>query len=253
MKKYLISLLFVFLTACNLNLQYRSVPQAWIDAPLNGMVLPLAAYDIVAHASDPTGISQIEVSVDGSVVGMIPGSGVLFTGTQAWTPPAPGEYMIRARGMNSGGDWSEYAEAKITVQGEVVSTLPPVTATLTSTPTSALTATPSIPTLILNKNGNCRRGPGQVYEVLTSLLAGQQVPIVGRNEDETWWFVRIPTGELCWISRVTGDAQGNTSIVPVESAPPTPQQACLVYDPNQQPVCTLPCPPNAQPGDACTP
>ncbi len=262
--KYLSILIsLIWLTACGLNLQYHSVPQAWIDAPLDGMVLPLASYNIVAHASDPTGISQIEISVNGSVIGTVAGSGVLFNGTQAWTPSAPGEYLIRARGMNSGGDWSDYAEAKIVVQGEAVSTSPPVTVapalsptptyTPTPSPTPAYTPTPSVPTLVLIENANCRRGPGQIYDVLTSLLTGQTVPIVGKNEDGTWWQVRIPTGELCWISKVTGNAQGNTGIVPVVQAPPTPEQGCFVFNPNQQPVCTLPCPPNAQPGGACTP
>lgn len=253
MKKYLVLLFSFLLTGCNLNLQYHSIPQAWIDAPLDGMVLPLAAYNIVAHASDPTGISQIEISVNGSVIGTVAGSGVLFNGTQTWTPSAPGEYLIRARGMNSGGEWSDYAEAKIVVQGEAVSTPPPVTVAPASSPAPTYTPTPSVPTLVLIQNANCRRGPSQVYDVLTSLLTGQAVPIVGKNEDETWWLVRIPTGELCWISKVTGNAQGNTGIVPVAQASPAPEQGCFVFDPNQHPVCTLPCPPNAQPGGACTP
>lgn len=254
MKKYLVLLLSFLLTACNLNSQYRSIPQAWIDAPLDGMILPLAAYNIVTHATDPTGISQIEISVNGSVIGTVAGSGVLFAATQAWTPSAPGEYLIRARGMNSAGTWSDYAEAKVMVQGEAVSTPEPaLTPAPTSSPTPTYTSTPSVPTLVLIQNANCRRGPSQVYDVLTSLLAGQESPIVGKNENETWWLVQIPGGGKCWISKVTGNAQGNTGIVPVVQAPPTPEQGCYVYDPNQQPVCVAPCPANAQPGGACAP
>ena len=30
----------------------------WIDAPLDGMTLPLAPYEVVSHANGPSGISQ---------------------------------------------------------------------------------------------------------------------------------------------------------------------------------------------------
>jgi hypothetical protein len=268
--KYLSTLIsLIWLTACNLNLQSHSTPQAWIDAPLDGMVLPLAPYELVAHASDQTGISQIEFNVNGAVIGSEAGSGPLFTAHQNWTPAAPGDYLIEARGMNSGGSWSEYAEAKVVVQGEATvppePTLPAATATPASSPTPAFTETPSAPTLTLTENANCRRGPGVVYDALTSLLKGKTVPITGKSDDGYWWLVRIPTKELCWVSSVTGNSQGNTGSVPVVQAPPTPvqpvqeqptsvqKQGCFVFDPNQQPVCKLPCPPNAQPGGACSP
>jgi uncharacterized protein YgiM (DUF1202 family) len=259
MKKYIVLLSSFLLAACNLNLQYHSTPQAWIDAPLDGMVLPLAAYDIVAHAADQTGITQIEFNVNGAVIGTVAGSGPLFTAHQSWTPAVPGAYLIEARGMNSGGAWSEYAEVKVVVQGEATVPPEPTVSAATPIPTSSqaptLTATPSVPTLTLIENANCRRGPGQVYDVLTSLLKGQAVPITGKSDDGYWWLVRIPTKELCWISSVTGNSQGNTGIVPVVQAPPTPvqEQGCYVFDPNQQPVCTLPCPAHAQPGGACSP
>ena len=92
------------------------------------------------------------------------------------------------------------------VQGEAVQ--PPAPTVAEQTP--AANATPSTPIFTLVQNGNCRWGPGQAYEVLTSLLAGGNVPIVGKNEDSTWWLVRLPTGELCWFSVVIGTSGGNT-------------------------------------------
>jgi|GEM_PF-6524074 len=249
-------ILLTGLTACNLNLQYRGSPQAWIDAPLDGMVLPLASYDIVAHASDPGGISQIEFSINDIVIGNVSGSGALFNAHQPWTPSAPGKYIIKARGQSAGGAWSDYAEARVTVAGGATAT-PEAPATVTQTetpppsPTVTLTPTPAVPTLILNINANCRLGPSQLYEVYTSILAGNQLPIEGTNEDGTWWLVRIPTGERCWISTVTGTPVGNINLVPVVQAPPL--KGCYVFDPNQQKVCTVPCPPNANPGGSCTP
>ena len=114
--KYLFTLIsMIWLTACGPKTGSSGNPVSWIDAPLDGMVLPLATYNIVAHASDPTDIFQIEISVNDTVIGTIAGSGVLFNASQAWTPSAPAEYLIRARGMNSGGNWSDYAVVHVNI------------------------------------------------------------------------------------------------------------------------------------------
>ncbi len=247
------TLLTLCLAACNLPgseaVEAVSGPQSWVDAPLDGMQLPLATYDIVAHAGDPGGISQIEFAVNGSVIGTVSGSGGLFTAHQAWVPNAPGEYLIRVRGMNSGGVWSEPAEVRVFVLGaDATATLEPTPA-VTATPT--ITATPSTPTLVLIQNANCRIGPGQLYQVLTSVLEGDSLPILGRNEDGTWWLVQLPSGERCWISAVTGVTLGDIPSVPAVEAPLL--LGCYVYDPNLQPICTLPCPEDADPGGECEP
>ena len=119
------------------------------------------------------------------------------------------------------------------------------------TPTSA----PPVATFLTN--ANCRRGPGTVYDVVTSLQQGQSVPIDGRNAEGTWWRV-LPQGLLtgCWVSGSTVEVMGDVSAVPLIAAgpTPTPEQACWVQACGQCPlVCTLPCPPNAIPGGACTP
>ena len=120
----------------------------------------------------------------------------------------------------------------------------------TLTPAPAATETPSVPTLVLIQNANCRRGPSQVYDVLTSLLKGQSVPIMAKSEEGAWWLVHIPTGEYCWISGVTGTTAGNLAALPVATGMP----GCLVLDPSSEEVCTIPCPKkNPKPADLCTP
>jgi len=119
------------------------------------------------------------------------------------------------------------------------------------TPTSA----PPMATFLTN--ANCRRGPGTVYDVVTSLQQGQSVPIDGRNTQATWWRA-LPQGLLtgCWVSASTVEVMGDVSAVPLIAAgpTPTPEQGCWVQACGQCPlVCTLPCPPNATPGGACTP
>ncbi len=278
-KQFRFILLFsmlTFATACRNQVGSTSGPQAWIDAPLNGVTLALAPYEIVAHADDPGGIAKFEFSVNGSVIASMAGtSGSLSVGRQVWNPPAPGEYVISVRALGVSSSWGTPAQVKVTV-GEIEATLTPTplsTSTLepsattistmtlmampTLSPTATATITSSAPVFSLSKNANCRYGPSQVYEVVTSFLQGQSVSIEGKNADNTWWFVRIPTGGQCWISGVTGNATGNMENIPIVKAPPTPLptpvQGCYVYDPNQNPVCTVPCPANAQPGGACQP
>jgi uncharacterized protein YgiM (DUF1202 family) len=86
-------------------------------------------------------------------------------------------------------------------------TIPPPT----SAPQFAVSAT-------LIKNANCRQGPSQAYEVVTSFFAGQVLEIVGRNPDfsNTWWQVVIPgTHSTCWISLTTAQATGNFDDLPI--------------------------------------
>jgi uncharacterized protein YraI len=97
--------------------------------------------------------------------------------------------------------------------------VPQVTATLTLTPVLAV----SEPTGEFTQNANCRAGPGTAYRVVTSLLQGQTVPIDGRNEGSTWWWIALPNGAHCWISGVTVDVAGPVADVPVvPTAPPPP-------------------------------
>jgi len=89
---------------------------------------------------------------------------------------------------------------------------PPPTAIIpTEAPAFAVTA-------ILVKNANCRQGPSQNYEVVTSFYDGDVLEVVGRNPDfdNTWWMVLIPgTRSTCWISFVTAQVSGNLDDLPV--------------------------------------
>jgi uncharacterized protein YraI len=120
------------------------------------------------------------------------------------------------------------------------------------------------PSVTALKNANCRYGPGTAYDIADTLFAGQSALIVGRNEQSTWWQIRGPKfGSLCWVSQITVQVNGPSEGVPIGVAPPPPTltpeprqqkpKGCYVYDALGQPVCTVPCPPNAVPGGACKP
>jgi hypothetical protein len=77
------------------------------------------------------------------------------------------------------------------------------------------------PEFTLKKNGNCRYGPSQVYEIKTSYLAGNVVPIAGRNDEGSWLYSKP---DHCFISIVVGDFNGDINLLPVIEAPPPPDE-----------------------------
>jgi len=79
------------------------------------------------------------------------------------------------------------------------------------------------PTFVTTKNANCREGPSQIYEPLTSVAAGETFPVEGKNEEGTWFFVLLPGRNRCWISAVTGTLIGDPNLIPIiYDLPPTP-------------------------------
>ena len=119
-------------------------PQAWIDTPLNGWTLPLGPVEVVSHASDLSGISTVEFSVNGAVIASGPpedGNATLVTSRFFWQADQEGTFTLQVRGQGTSGAWSEPATVVITVSA----TTPTPTATPTSpnTPTPTWTPTPA--------------------------------------------------------------------------------------------------------------
>ena len=277
-------LLVAWATGCDLNSQFKGNPLAWIDRPLDGSTLPLQPFEVMAHASDPNGVSQFETSIDflpnwqgdsagaavsasdqGAITACLlahvnpPGIRVgLSLSNFTCTPDQAGYYLVRVRAMNSAGVWGDYAAVAVHIGVPVVSptlTVPPLpTSTATPSPSPAITLITFTPI----RNVNCRYGPGQVYDILDSILSGNRLPVEGRNEDKTWVYVRLQRNG-CWIGLSNGTLNGDINQVPFHPYPPpltetpTPVLGCYQYDANQQLVCVAPCSPNAQPGGACTP
>ncbi len=92
------------------------------------------------------------------------------------------------------------------------------------TPTASVTPTLGAITVVLIQNANCRKGPGTVYETLTSFLSGQSLQVDGRNEMAPWWWrVALPnSSQHCWVSSVAGTLQGDPNQLTIIPAPPTP-------------------------------
>ena len=76
--------------------------------------------------------------------------------------------------------------------------------------------------MTFTSNANCRKGPGTAYTVVTSLVQGQALNVVGRNADSTWWQVELQPGSDCWVSHATVIPTGAVAGLPVVPAPPLP-------------------------------
>ena len=151
--KRICTLLFIIislsLVGCNLpqsqGVAGPSAPTAWLDAPLDGSIIPLAPYEVIFHIADAAGVALGEVSVNGQVISSLPnpnGTETPATLRSMWTPTSPGLYTIQVRAQGSSGNWSGYASAQVTV-GELTETVSPTPViTFTSTPVITFTPTP---------------------------------------------------------------------------------------------------------------
>jgi uncharacterized protein YraI len=63
-----------------------------------------------------------------------------------------------------------------------------------------------------------RQGPGTTYPPMGDLAQGEQVLIVGRNADSSWWAVSYADG-TGWVFASLVIVEGDASQVPLAAAP----------------------------------
>lgn len=111
----------------------------------------------------------------------------------------------------------------------ITPTVPPSLPAATSAPQEVPTLVPTPTALSTNPeavavtNGNVRAGDNTSYGIIGSLTANQTVPVVGRsNSGSGWWLIELPDGQRGWVApsivRVTGDL----STLPRVDPPSTP-------------------------------
>lgn len=102
---------------------------------------------------------------------------------------------------------------------------PPVeTPSLTPSPTTTVTPEPEVLTAEITMNTNCRLGPKDVFELIHIFIAGDQVDLLGKNQNESFWFVKDQNekGYDCWLWNEYATTEGNTDLLPVFTPPPEP-------------------------------
>lgn len=118
--------------------------------------------------------------------------------------------------------------------GEVVATtavpnteaVPPtetLTPTITLTATETLTPTLSSPIANVDVNTNCRRGPGELYDIVGALTVGVTGNVVGRYQAGDYWIINNPNGNGdCWIWGYYATVEGPLDSLAYYTQPPTP-------------------------------
>ena len=117
----------------------------------------------------------------------------------------------------------------MTLEAEITATQPAPLSTstlaLTSTSTPTITPTYSVPLLKVNESTNCRTGPGQGFEILTTLQPDVSAVIIGRYPVNNYWVVQVEgVTEPCWLWGEYSTITGSYWVVP-SVTPPAPATA----------------------------
>jgi hypothetical protein len=117
----------------------------------------------------------------------------------------------------------------------------------TVTPTSEFLT----PIFVFTQNALCRSGPSTSYAAINSYNEKDEIEIMARSADNTWFRLIMQAGGHCWVSLVTGEPKGPWQALPVFGAPatntpepggvtdtpmPTVTATCY-YDQNQNYIC----------------
>lgn len=97
------------------------------------------------------------------------------------------------------------------------------TATSIFTPTVTSTLPPTVPSVSVSVDTNCRTGPGVNYDLLTGLFVGETAEVVGKYTSVTpnYWVIRKGS-VTCWLWGQYATVVGNTGNLPEMVPPPSP-------------------------------
>ena len=109
-------------------------------------------------------------------------------------------------------------------ESEPVVESPSETPNPTPSPTITDTPTPEQVTAFISGSTNCRSGPKDVFALIHIFLKGDKVDLLGKNQEESFWFVQDQAGGniQCWIWNEYASTEGMTENLPVFTPPPEP-------------------------------
>lgn len=97
------------------------------------------------------------------------------------------------------------------------------TSTAVLTPTVTSTLPPSVPTVSVSVDTNCRTGPGVSYDRLAGLFVGEKAEVIGKytSVSPNYWVIRKGS-VTCWLWGRYATVEGNTANLPEMVPPPSP-------------------------------
>ena len=239
-------LLMIFLGGCTLTGQrltpeplvtptdiVTGKPSVVISSPENGDEVTVGDDILVsATATDTGGVTRVQMFANDTLVKTV--TSLEADGDQ--TLPVVLDYAARTAGdltleviAYRGSVASDPASVSIAVLEEEVIIQDPI-----DTNTGPV-IDPNDPTcrILTNLNLNYRTGPGTNYDRLGTLVAGTQIPIIGRVGNNSWWRVQVNTFTQAWVSSDFTTEYGNCLNVPVLAPPPTPTSSQVTSTPTR--------------------
>jgi len=109
-------------------------------------------------------------------------------------------------------------------QATVEALLPPTQEPPTQGPPT-VQPTSSVPLLSVSMDTNCREGPNaDIWKAIGAVTVGQKAQIVAKYDKGHWYIVKNPANpnERCWVYDFYATIEGDTSMLPKATIPPTP-------------------------------
>jgi hypothetical protein len=91
-----------------------------------------------------------------------------------------------------------------------------IAATETPLPEPSATITLELPKAKINRETNCRVGPGGMYDLVATYQAGQMLDVLATGLAQGYWFVQNPEKpeEQCYVMAQNVTISGDTSVLP---------------------------------------
>jgi hypothetical protein len=211
-------------------------PLVLLLAPVNGSVIAEGA-TIALHAIAQdmlAGVARIEFRANefpvGEVLSDSPGGQPSLDAIVQWTATGTTGHLITVEAFRADGASLGFRDVVVRVVDQPRGQVAESDGTSPTAPTAAPAPTEpaSPPTLEIPLTGvtaqintpelNVRQGPGTNYPTVGTLRQGEQVQIVGRNTDSTWWAIAYSSG-IAWVFAELTIPDGDVSQVPLVAAP----------------------------------
>lgn len=180
------------------------------------------------------GVARIEATID------IPGQPVILTQEAAnpagdarleailtWTAAGNQAYLVNVQAFRADGTASAIETTSIMIKPAPDILPPAVTPESSTSGGSGPTATeeinqiPNLPPGLpgtVNAITPVRQGPDPSYQIVLTAGQNEEVSVVGRSADATWYVIQVGTG-YGWIFASFVNVTGDTSTLPVVDAP----------------------------------
>ena len=139
----------------------------------------------------------------------------------------PGSAAVEETATASPRPTTDTPEPSLTPTEAPPTDTPTETATETPRSTPTETATPVPPMAEVNRESNCRMGPGGVYDLVATYQAEKVLEVVAKDLGGGYWFVRNPDvpEEQCYLLGQNITITGDTASLPQFTPRPSPTAA----------------------------